>query len=194
MRAPGRRSTRVRAAVLAAALALALSGVGCGGGGGGGGGTPPPPTQPPGSITFNGSAVAAPAVRLVRGAGSTSTVLELEVRADQLDVAYGIAFDLTFPSNLLRFDAFAEGAFLTEGGAQTSLQVAEPTAGRLVVGHTRLGSVAAAAGSGTFMRLRFVAVGPGSGSFSFSSNRVFDAAGNEVAGTAWGGGTVQVTM
>jgi hypothetical protein len=178
-----------------AVLALALSGVGCGGGGGGGGGGgTPPPTQPPASITFNGSSVTAPAVRLVRGAGSTATVLELEVRADQLDVAYGVAFDLTFPSNLLRFDAFAEGSFLSAGGAQTSLQVAEPTAGRLVVGHTRLGNVAAASGSGTFMRLRFVAVAPGSGSFSFSANRVFDAAGNGVGGTAWGGGTVQVTM
>ncbi|HSL84676.1 MAG TPA: cohesin domain-containing protein [Thermoanaerobaculia bacterium] len=192
MRVPGRRSHRILAAALGAGLALALAGLGCGGGGGGGGGTPP--TQPPGSITFNGSSVAAPAVRLVRGAGSGSTVLELEVRGDQLASTYGIAFDLTFPSNLLRFDAFAEDGFLSQGGAQTSLQVAQPTPGRLVVGHTRLGDVGAVSGSGTFMRLRFVAVGTGSGSFSFSANRVFDAAGRQVGGTAWGGGTVQVAM
>lgn len=188
MRAPGRR----RAPVLA--LAAVLTVAACGGGGGGGGGGTPPPTQPQPGITFSGSSVAAPAVRLARGAASAGSVLELEVRADGLAGVYGLAFDLTYPSNLLRFDAFAEGSFLSGGGAQTSLQVAEAGTGRLVVGHTRLGNVAATAGSGTLLTLRFVAVGPGSGSFSFSANRVFDAAGKEVSGTAWGGGTVQVTM
>jgi len=186
---------RLWTALLAVALAAALTGTGCGGGGGGGGGGgTPPPTQPQPGITFNGATVTAPAVRLARGVGSSGSVLEVEVRADQLTAAYGVAFDLTFPSSLLRFEAFAEGSFLSAGGAQTSLQVAETGAGRLVVGHTRLGNVAAASGSGVLMTLRFVAVGPGSGSFSFTANELFDAGGNGVSGTAWGGGTVQVTM
>lgn len=189
MRAPGKRRTAVLA------LAAALTGVGCGGGGGGGGGGgTPPPTQPQPGITFSGSSVAPPAVRLARGAGSSGSVLEVEVRADQLAGVYGLAFDLSFPSNALRFDAFAEGGFLSSGGAQTSLQVAEAGSGRLVVGHSRLGDVAAASGSGVLMTLRFVAVGSGSGSLSFSANELFDAGGNRVPGTAWGGGTVQVTI
>lgn len=186
---------RGRRSIVIAALAAALAGAACGGGGGGGGGGTPPPTQPQPGIVFNGSGVAAPAVRLARGAASSGTVLEVEVRAEQLPGVYGLAFDLTYPSNALRFDAFAEGGFLTGGGpAQTSLQVAEPSSGRLVVGHTRLGAVGAVAGSGVILTLRFVAVGSGSGSLSFSSNRLFDASGDEVPGAAWGGGTVQVTM
>lgn len=184
---------RGRKSIVIAALAAALVGAACGGGGGGGGGGTPP-TQPTG-IVFTASGVAAPAVRLARGAASSGTVLEIEVRADQLPGVYGLAFDLTYPSNALRFDAFAEGGFLTGGGpAQTSLQVAEPSSGRLVVGHTRLGDAGAVSGSGLLMTLRFVAVGPGSGSLSFSANRLFDTSGDEVAGAAWGGGTVQVTM
>ena len=190
MRAP----ERLRTAFLAAALAAVLTAAGCGGGGGGGGGGGTPPTQPQPGITFNGSTVTAPAVRLARGAGSSGSVLEVEVRADQLPGIYGLAFDLTFPSNLLRFDAFAEGSFLSGGGTQTSLQVAEAGAGRLVVGHTRLGDAAATSGSGLLMTLRFVAVGSGSGSFSFTANELFDAGGNPVGGTAWGGATVQVTL
>lgn len=171
-----------------------LAGTGCGGGGGGGGGAAPP-TQPQPGITFTGSGVSAPAVRLARGAGTSGSVFELEVRADGLPAVYGVAFDLTYPSGVLRFEGSAAGSFLAgDGGAQTSLQVAEASAGRLVVGHTRLGDVGGVGGSGVLLTLRFTAVASGSGAFTFSANRLFDASGSPVAGPAWGGGSVQVTL
>lgn len=180
-----RATTRM---VLVLALAAAIA---CGGGGGGGGGGP---TAPQPGVTFTPSGVSAPAVRLLPGGGS-GNVLELQVRADALPAVYGVAFDLAFPSNLLRFDGFTEGGFLGQNGAQTSLQVAENPSGRLVVGYTRLGSDAGlVGGSGTMMTLRFTAIGPGGGNFTFSENRLVDDRADEIRGPAWGGGSVQVTF
>ena len=186
-----------RLAALLAALGLAAAAVAaCGGGGGGGGGggptPPPPPPQPQPAINFTGDSVAAPAVRLVRGAGSSATVLELEVRADQLPAVYALAFDLTYPSAALSFDAFAEGGFLDGNGVETSLQVAEPNPGRLVIGHSRLGEVGVIAGSGLLMTLRFDAAGAGTGEIAFERNQLFDQRGVEVRGASWAGGTVEV--
>lgn len=174
---------------LAATLAVLL-GAGCGGGGGGGGGGGPTLPQP--GITFTEAAASPPAIRLARGPVSTATLLELEVRADQLPEIYGVAFDLTYPSELLRFDAAAEGTFLGAGGVGTSVQVVQSEPGRLVVGATRLGEVAGTGGSGVLLTLRFTAVAPGGGPFRFLQNRAFDSAGEEVPGVAWAGGSVQV--
>jgi len=181
----------VVALALALPLALAVTAA-CGGGGGGGGG-PTPPTTPQPSMTFTGSSVSAPAVALARGAGSTSTILQLEVRAEDLVNVYGLAFDLTFPGGILRYDGVTEGPFVGTGGAGTSLQVAQTASGRLVIGLTRLGAVGTTSGSGVLMTLQFTATGSGSGGFAFSSNQVFDAQANQVGGVSWGGGTVQIT-
>lgn len=176
---------------MAAALALAATAA-CGGGGGGGGGGGPTAPQP--GITFTASGVSAPAVRLVRGPGSSGSVLEVQVQADGLPAIFGTAFDLSFPANLLRFDGFTEGSFLSQDGAATSLQVAENPAGRLVVGYTRLGAVGMQGGSGTMMTLRFTAIGSGAGSFTFSANQLVDTGANEIRGPSWGGGSVQVAL
>lgn len=187
-----RSAGKLRRAARRGALALALAAAtACGGGGGGGGGGP---TVPQAGITFTGANVSAPAVRLVRGPGSSGNVLELEVRADGLPAIYGLAFDLAFPASLLRFEGFADGGFLAQDGAQTSLQVAENPSGRLVVGYTRLGDVGMVSGSGALMVLRFTAIAPGSGSFTFSQNRLFDTGADEIRGPAWGGGSVQVVL
>lgn len=182
---------RASRAILLAALAASV--LSCGGGGGGGG--TPPPTQPVPGITFTAQGVGAPAIRLARGAGSTTTVLLLQVQADQLPPIYGVAFDLGFPANLVRFDAVSEGDFLTRNAPSgTSLQVVENPAGNLVIGYTRLGAAGMVGGSGELFTLRFVAIGGGAGAVTFSRNRVLDESGNPIAGPAWGGGTLQVTQ
>lgn len=186
------RSTLYRSARRAAAALALVAATACGGGDGGGGGGGPTTPQP--GVAFSGASVTAPAVRLLRGPGSAGTTFEVQVQAESLPAVYGFAFDLSFPANLLRFDGVTEGGFLAQGGIQTSLQVAENPAGRLVVGYARLGNVGAVAGDGTLMVLRFTAVAPGGGSFTFSANQLFDAAGAEVVGPTWAGGTVQVTL
>lgn len=175
-----------RLIVLAVTVAL-----GCGGGGGGGGGGP---TAPQPGVTFTGSQVQPPAVRLGEDPGSGATVLELVVRAEDLSGVYGVAFDLTYPSDLLRFEASAEGDFLGRGGAQTTLQVAESPRGRLIVGHSRLGSAAGVGGSGELVVLRFTPTGSGSGSFTFSRNQLLDRDGEPIPGASWGGGSVRVQL
>jgi hypothetical protein len=133
-------------------------------------------------------------VRLARGPGSGSSVLELEVRADALTGVYGLAFDLTYPNGLLRFDGFAEGSFLESDGAQATVQTAQTEAGRLVVGASRLGAVGTVSGTGIVLTIRFTAVGAGTGSFGFSGNRVLDDDASEVGGVSWAAGTVQTIL
>jgi len=177
------------AQVLILTLTLALTSCGGGGGGGGGGG----PTAPQAGLTFTAEGGSAPAVRLLTAAGTSGTTLVVQVQADQLSGVYGLAFDLSFPSGVLRYDGSTEGTFLSAGGATTTLQVAEAAPGQLVVGASRLGDVGATGGSGQLMTLRFTGIGAGSGTLSFSATKVFDASGDEIRGPSWLGGTVQVT-
>lgn len=121
-------------------------------------------------------------------------MLELVVRADGLTDVYGAAFDLTYPSELLRFEASAEGEFLGQGGAQTTLQVAESPQGRLIVGYSRLGAAGGVDGSGELVILRFVATASGSGNFAFSRNQLVDPDGAAIPGASWGGGSVRVEL
>lgn len=175
-----------------------LASIACGGGGGGGGGTPappPPPTVPVAGITYTaGSAPAQESITLVQGAVST-TELTLEVRAVNVEDLFGVSFDLTFPSSLLRLDSVTEEPWLSSNGAaQTSFLTNDSQAGTLVVGFSRLGAVAGRTGSGTLMTLRFTATGTGSGTFSFSNNEFFDRDGVSVSGISWAGGSVMVQL
>lgn len=145
-----------------------LVGLACGGGGGGGPTGPPPP--PPGINFTPESAASAESLHLQQGPETGAERLFLQVRVNQVDDFYGVAFDLEFPSNLLRWIGVEEGSFL---GNNTSLEVAEAGPGLLVVGHTRLGSQPGQDGSGILMTLEFAAVGNGSGEFSFENEQAF---------------------
>jgi hypothetical protein len=172
---------------------LACLGWACGGGGGGGGGGNP--TQPNASLTFTPAGVGAPSIRLEREGVGASTLV-LEVMADQVTDLYGVAFDLSFPSNLLRFDGGDEGDFLSGpagSGVGTSLQLTA-NGGVLVVGVTRLGDVPGRTGSGVLLTLRFTAIASGTGSFSFSANQAFDSDGDALGSVAWGGGSVRTQL
>lgn len=184
---PSRRVQRLLAALL---LALAPA---CGGGGGGGGGTPTQPPQP--SVVFQPAGAAGPgSVALGAGAGSGVSRFYLEVRANQVEELYGLAFDLAFPAAQLRFERATEGAVLGADGAGTTLQVAEAGAGRLVVGLSRLGAVAGVTATGTLLTLEFVPVASGSGTLAFSANAAFDADAAVLPGVAWQAGSVEVRL
>jgi len=181
----------VRRWLLAVALALAA----CGGGGGGGSSptqptpTPtPPPTQP--SLVFTPSGGAGTGLSLAAGAASTASTLILEVRANSVTDLYGVAFDLTYPANLLQYVRVTQGPLLAGG----TLQVAAGGTGNLVVGLSNLGPVPGASGSGVLMTFEFRAVGAGQGSISFSRNTAVDSAGQSINGLSWGTGTVRVTL
>jgi hypothetical protein len=176
----------------AALLALALAAAACGGGGGGGGPTQPPPPQP--GITFTpAGATTQNSVALATGAGGSSTVLVLDLHANQVQNLYGVSFDLRYPSTVLRFDRALQGTALSMGGAvSTSLQVAESPAGNLVVGLTRLGAVPGMSGSGSLLTLEFAARTAGTGDLTFVAPSAVDPDGKAVAGVTWAAGSVQV--
>lgn len=178
---------RLLLACLAAALTLAA----CGGGGGGRGGpTEPPPPQA--GLTYTPASVSGPNTITLRRTGTGDNRLVLELFANQVSGVYGVAFDLRYPTNVLVFDSVREESFLSAAGSATTLQIAEAPAGNLVVGITRLGRVSGVGGSGVLLTLEFRVVGNGSGTLSFTSNEVFDSAGNPMPGLTWGAGSVTV--
>lgn len=120
-------------------------------------------------------------------------MLTVELMANSVDDLYGIAFDLSFPSDILELDSSSEGDFLDDGGTtQTTFQIAEPADGQLIVGLSRLGNVVGADGSGVLLLLNFRSVASGSGSFVFSTNVGFDSLGQEL-NLSWAAGSVTVT-
>ena len=179
--------------LLLACLAAALTLTACGGGGGGGGrGGPTEPPPPQAGLTYTPAAVSGPNTVTLRRVGTGDDRLVLELFANQVSGVYGVAFDLRYPTGVLVFDSVREESFLSGGGAQTTLQIAEAPAGNLVVGITRLGRVAGVGGSGVLLTLEVRVAGNGSGTLSFTSNEVFDSAGNPMAGLTWGAGSVTV--
>lgn len=159
-----RRTWSVRVAV----AVLISVGMACGGGGGGG--PTGPPAIPPGINFTPAGGASAESVYLAEGAQTSASKLYLEVRANQVEDLYGVAFDLAYPSNLLSYLRVNEGGFL---GSNTSLEVVEKGAGLLIVGHTRLGPESGRDGSGLLMTLEFLPVGSGSGSFEFQNAQAF---------------------
>jgi hypothetical protein len=172
-------------------LALVLALAACSGGGGGGSPVEPTPTPPPtqASLVFTPQGGAGSGVSLSAGAASTATTLILEVRANSVTDLYGVAFDLSYPANLLQYVRSTQGPLLAGG----TLQVA-PGTGNLVIGLSNLGPVPGASGSGVLMTLELRAIGAGQGSFSFSRNVAVNSAGQSINGFSWGAGTVRVTL
>ncbi|HEX2162647.1 MAG TPA: cohesin domain-containing protein [Thermoanaerobaculia bacterium] len=182
-----------RSRSLTALCGVLLLSLACGGGGGGGGG-PVDPGPPAAALTFTPGGTAGGNVVLLTRTGSTSgRDLELAVEAREVTSLYGVAFDLGYPASVLSFEGATQGPFLSSGGFQVSLQVAEET-GNLIVGVTRLGAVGGASGSGTLVTLRFTAVGSGGGDLTFSRTRAIDPQGQAIDDVAFVGGSVQSTF
>lgn len=180
-------SLQPRLAFIAILLVLTLAG--CGGGGGGGGGSPvdPPPIQP--GITFTGQGGSASnSIVLGSGPGTGGNTLALEVRAQNVDDLYGVAFDLRFPAAVLQYVRATPGPLL-EGG---SVQAAVSASGNLVVGASRLGEVPGVDGSGVLLTLEFNAIAAGEGALSFARNSAFDSDGRPITGITWSAGSVRV--
>jgi hypothetical protein len=177
-----------RSPILAVALLLLLA---CGGGGGGGSPTEPTPTPTPTqpSVTFTPQSPGPSGILLASGSGTNATTLILEVRATSVSDLYGVAFDLTYPANLLQHVRSTQGPMLAGGTFQGSV-----SNGRLVVGLSNLGPVPGSSGSGVLLTFEFRAIGAGEGTFTFSKNQAVDSQGQAIAGLTWSAGTVRVTQ
>jgi hypothetical protein len=172
------------------AVLLLLFAPACGGGGGSDSPTAPtPPPTPQPSLIFTPTGSGGTGISLTAGAASTASTLLLEVRATSVTDLYGVAFDLSYPANVLQYVRHTQGPFLAGG----TLQVA-PGTGNLVVGLSNLGPVPGSNGSGVLVTFEFRAVGAGQGSFAYSRNLAVNSAGQTISGLAWGAGTVRVTL
>lgn len=163
-----RRPNRTRWTV-AAVLVLSLS-VACGGGGGGGGGGPTTPPPPPGISFTPAQPATADSLYLTQGAQTNVNRLFLEVRVNDVDELYGVAFDLVYPSQVLAFVRAKEESFFK---GNTSLLAEEKALGRVIIGHTNLGADEPESGSGLLMTLEFTPLSNGSGPMSFDNEQAF---------------------
>ena len=160
----------------------------CGGGGGSSGPTdPPPPTR---GIVFTPSSAGASGITLTAATAPDTSTLLLEVRANSVTDLYGVAFDLRYPNTVLRYVGATQGTFLP--GA--SFQVVEGPAGTLVVGLSKLGTVAGTSGSGVLMTLQFQSVASGTGAFTFANNQAIDSTFTNLTSLSWSAGTAAVTF
>jgi hypothetical protein len=180
---------------LCVALAVAaFAAVSCGGGGGGGSPTSPPPQQSSVVFTPSGGSGGSGIV-LASGPGSQGTTLVLNVQTTGIQDLYGVAFHLTYPSNLMHLTSAAEGNVLNAGGTvQTLFEEVESPPGTIVVGLTRSGVVSGTSTGGTLLTLRFTAVASGTGALAFSANAANNSTGSAISGLTWTGGSVQVTI
>lgn len=180
--------------LLAAAATLVYPGCGGGGSDGGGGGPTMPPTPTPiPTITFTPSGTGGANSLALTRVSSDATSLVLSLEATSVTDLYGIAFDLSYPSDALTFRSATEGTFLDQNNTvETSLQVAEMPTGTLVVGLSRLGELPGRTGTGTLLRLEFARRATGSGSLFFAKNQAFNANGAAISGVVWSAGSVTV--
>jgi hypothetical protein len=164
--------------------------IACGGGGGNNSPTEPTPTPTPQpSLVFTPTGSGGTGISLTAAATSTASTLILEVRASSVTDLYGVAFDLSYPANVLQYVRHTQGPFLAGG----TLQVA-PASGNLVVGLSNLGPVPGSNGSGILVTFEFRAIGAGQGAFAYSRNLAVNSAGQTLNGLSWGTGTVRVTL
>lgn len=179
-----RAASAARRLVLLLAVCMVAA---CGGGGGGGSPTsppPPPPPPPPGATVTSDVAASANTVSLRAGTGASGQ-LSLEVVATDIPDVYGLSFDLSYPTSLLRFVEGSEGEFLSGSGAvDTSLQVFQSN-GQLIIGHSRLGSEGGTSGTGVVLRLVFDTIGTGDGRLTFTNTSGVDANGEVLRFLGW---------
>ncbi len=166
---------------LSGALLLAA----CGGDGDGGS-----PIAPGPSIFFTPDrAAGAGSISMRAGAGTTASVLQLEIVATDLLNVQAVDFVLVYPDPLLRFDNFERGDFL---GAGAQVIVGGGVSARSF--QILRTAPSAASGSGTIITLTFTAAGDGQGRFDFVDPVAEDLFGLDISGLDWIGGAVRVVI
>jgi len=90
--------------------------------------------------------------------------------------ARGMSAQVTFPANLLKFEACEEGAFFKLGGGVTTFTGNQTSPGTVAINVTKNGD-AAASGSGLVARIRFTAQAEGSGRITIPTAEILGFSG-----------------
>jgi len=163
-----------------------------------GGSTPvsprPPTTTIPAapSITFVGEdeRPEESSILLSMTAASTDS-FTLVLSANNVSDLYGYGLDIVYDPAIIAFDEFEAGTFFDGANITVTTQVAEPTAGRLVIGQSRVGAVPGVSGNGTLVILHFKTVSFGSSVLAIEDPAAFDSTGATLP-VDFLGGTVTV--
>jgi hypothetical protein len=125
--------------------------------------------------------------------------ITLTVNVNNVSNLFGAAFDLVFDPSILNFVSASKGAFLEQGGAETTLLTSVSPSNRLIVGYSRLASGGIAtgiSGSGALMTLVFNGVTAGASNLIFQNNALCNATsslGCNVITANWQNSLVSVT-
>jgi hypothetical protein len=153
------------------------------------------PTAPSGSIAFAADRNAGPgSIGWRRGAGTTSTRLELELFANQVTGVHDVAVVVSVPSSLLRVIGQRQGSFLTQDGAVAALvatSLPPPFQGVLII-DARPDAAPGVSGSGVIYTLEIDTLAAGSGRVELVSPEARDSADQPIAGIDWISGTATV--
>jgi len=176
---------QTRTALLLSGLLLALA-AGCGGDGSSGGGGP---TAPQPMVLFTpDSAPTSASISMRSGAGTTSTLLALEILATDVADVRTVDFTLDYPGNLLQFTTFRQGTFL---GSDASVILTNASSGSFTALITSAGALGAA-GSGVIVTFELQTLAAGNGRIDFVDPEAGDSSGLEIEDVDFLGGTVQV--
>ncbi len=174
------------ALVIAATSALSLTA--CEGSSSGGGGTPPTGPSPIIIVTPD-SGGTTPSFGVRAGAGTTASILQLEIFATEVVNVQAVDFIFTLPNTLLRLDSFERGE-LIGAGAQVLVQNGGSNAPTFQI--LRNGS--AVTGTGVILTLNFSAIGAGNGRFDFVDPEAEDPLGLVIPNVNFIGAAVQVVL
>lgn len=189
---PSRRLVGTLPAATAAVLLLALPG--CGGSSPTQTVVPPPPPPPPDAVSFqSASPFAAPnSMRLgMEEFSEESDEVVLILEATVVEDLYGYGVDLVYDTEFLELSGIQGGRFLRGDDITVELRTREEPPGRLIVGHTRVGDVDGASGSGIVLRLTFEMLQTGDTELAFENEDAFDSDGDRTR-SAFVGGTLTI--
>jgi len=165
----------------------------CSGGGGGDVVTGGPSSGISASFVAEQPAPGAGAISMVQYT-AVGDLVTVNLRVTDTNGVYGAAFDVVYNPSLVRYEDWASGVLLEQGGHSPNYTVQVPQAGRVVVGASRNGDVsgANAVGSRVVIRLVFRATAVGSSPISFQAPSLIDDQfpPQEISGTSWFGGSL----
>lgn len=166
-----------------------VTGGGTGGGGNGGGGS----SNVIASFTADNPTPSAKTVSMQQGSQSGSHVT-VEIKVTNTSNVFGASFDILYDDSMATFTGWGRGTFFESGGHAPNYQVLEASAGRIVVGITRLGNVGTASTSGTetVVKLTFGLTKVGSAGVEVEHASLLDGSvqPQPISGITWSEGTL----
>lgn len=114
-----------------------------------------------------------------------NTEFWFKVKIESAKNVYGVQCQIVYPPEILEavLDEAGNvksqiGAFLTQGNAPAMLSAAldNDEQGKIVIGYSKMGKIAASSGTGSLFDILFRCVGIGKGELRFEQAQIYDAA------------------